>query len=257
MTGTAKAENWWADFYDDVFADVMLEHEVHDPEYKTTISFLEKELRLKAGDTVFDQCCGVGAVSMGLARTGMKLIGVDQCDAYIQRAKGKAAGESVQADFYTGDAFEFMPEETCDAAFNWYTSFGYSQSDAQNKEMLKRSYESLKEGGRFALDFTNTVDVLIQNKPCKVVRRETPYGEVMLVREYDMDIETGMFKQVWTFVLPDGTKKVHTGGAKMYLPSRIRELLQEVGFKNIHVYGGVNHEKLTAHMPRAIFICEK
>ncbi|MDE0723949.1 MAG: class I SAM-dependent methyltransferase [Alphaproteobacteria bacterium] len=257
MSTAIKNENWWADFYDDVFADVMLEHEVHDPEYEQTISFLEKELKVKLGDTIFDQCCGVGAVSMGLARKGKNLIGVDQCDSYIQRAKGNAEKEAVQAEFYTGDAFEFKPNRICDAAFNWYTSFGYSQSDEQNKEMLKRSYEAIKEGGMFALDFSNIIDGFMKSNPCKVIRRETPNGEVTLLHEYGMNVETGMYKQTWTFFSADGSKKVHHGGAKMYLPSRIRELLEEVGFINIKMFGGVKGQRLCTDSPRAIFICEK
>lgn len=252
-----QAPNWWKDFYGDVFADVMLEHEKNDPTFQQTADFLVQELHLSASDTVFDQCCGVGAISFGLAQRGLTCIGVDQAETYITRANATAQARQLPCTFEAADAFTYKPGKLCDAAVNWYTSFGYTQSDAHNQKMLQRVMESLKPGGYFALDYTNVAHVLAENKPCKIVRQNTPYGEVKLVREYGMDLTRGMFQQTWTFILPNGTTQVFHGGVKIYMPHRIRELLEDTGFQNIRMLGDLEGTPLAPHHSRCIFLCRK
>src|SRR5208283_3335752 len=87
-----------------------------------TIAFLTDKLQLKAGATIFDQCCGLGGMSIPLAKLGFRMVGVDLCHKYIAMAQAEAAAAKLQAEFAVGDAFVFVPGRACDAALNWYTS---------------------------------------------------------------------------------------------------------------------------------------
>src|SRR5262249_17096597 len=137
---------WWRSLYDDTVAELLLVR--RDPaEIAATVRFLAEQLGLGSGSTVFDQCCGVGSLAVPLAEFGVSGVGVDQSDAYIDRAKRSASGRPCQ--FFAADAVGFVPPVSCDGAFNWNTGFGNHADDVRNREMLRRAFESLKSGGRF------------------------------------------------------------------------------------------------------------
>ena len=89
------------------------------------------------------------------------------------------------------DAFEFVPDHPCAAAFNWGSSFGYADADRQNIKMLERAFESLKPGGRFILDYQNIPGVLRDFRQCIVRRHATDDGEILLLRDCQVNLAGG------------------------------------------------------------------
>src|SRR5690606_11140778 len=145
-TGSESAVTWCQQFFNDVFAAAHLVRQDAGA-MAQTVRFLKQVLHLQSGMRVFDQCCGVGDVSLALAAAGVQITGVDLMESYIETARNRAKGDGLIADFYAGDAGAFVPSQPCDAAFNWWTSFGYSASDDENGKMLARAFDALKPGG--------------------------------------------------------------------------------------------------------------
>src|SRR4051812_45727583 len=114
-------EEWWRALYDDIVAELLLVRK-DDAQRNATITFLREHLALTRGAVLFDQCCGIGSLSLPLAREGVAVIGVDQCAAYIDRARRD--GADLPCTFHAGDAFSFVADRPCHAAVNWGTSFG-------------------------------------------------------------------------------------------------------------------------------------
>ncbi len=245
--------NWWKSFYDDSPFYLYLER--HDPvELEATLRFLTNVLHLNPGDRIFDQCCGMGSVSIPLAQRGYHLVGVDLCEGFIERAKAGIAGSALTAEFSVGDAFQFVPEEPCDAAFNWYTSFGYSDKDSENIRMLQRAFESLKPGAWFALDFPNA-PMIRNNFQAKMERRlETPDGEIVITRDCQIDEDTGIMKQVWHWVLPDGRKIDNHSTLRLYRPGELVRLFERAGFNNLKLYGNLEGDPRSDKSPRCICV---
>ena len=145
---------WWHRFFDLTYAEIGLTEA--DPErVATTVEFLHRVLELGEGMRVFDQCCGVGRLSLPLARRGVQVTGVDQTADYIEQADRSARDEGLPAEFHCADAFEFVTGDLCDAAVNWFTSFGYDVRDEVNARMLRCAFDSVKPGGRFVVDYLN------------------------------------------------------------------------------------------------------
>jgi 2-polyprenyl-3-methyl-5-hydroxy-6-metoxy-1,4-benzoquinol methylase len=86
MDESARAADWWTTLYDDTLADMLLVRR-NAEELRTTIAFLGEQLGLRPGAVVFDQCCGIGSLSNPLAEAGARVVGVDQCAAYVERAR--------------------------------------------------------------------------------------------------------------------------------------------------------------------------
>ena len=95
----AHGKNWWQSFYNDTMADMFL---VRLDEAEETCRFLTERLNIRPGAVVFDQCCGIGSLSIPLARNGARVIGIDQCESYIERAARPAAALHVPAQYHRG-----------------------------------------------------------------------------------------------------------------------------------------------------------
>jgi SAM-dependent methyltransferase len=250
-----SAEGWLADLYDDRFADLFLDRpsEVVEPE----AAFLIRTLGLQPGDRVFDQGCGIGSLSLPLARAGLSVVAIDQAEAYIRRARRDAGLAGLACDFRAADSFDFVTEVPCDAAFNWWTSFGYATEDERNAAMLRRAFESLKPGGSFVLDFQNMARILRDFRQCIVRRGTTPEGEILLLRESTVDLAAGLLRQVWTFVLPDGRRVLRQSSLRTYLPDALARMLRSVGFDNPVFFGDLDGRPLEIDSPRCIALARR
>lgn len=247
------AEQWWIDFFDDAFADQYLARH-HPSQIRDVIDFLTRTMKLAAGDIVFDQCCGIGNISAALAEEGFKTIGVDVVPSYIERAKKNAKENKLKCKFFEKDARAFITDVPCDAAFNWWTSFGYFENDADNQKLLDCANLSLKKGGIFILDCMNREERLAPFKQNLTVISKTQDGYWESI--YDKD--RNMLVRNWVRVLPNGKVIEKKGnGAKLYSKDDIAKLLKNSGFSDISFYGSIAGEPVTSSSPRCIAVAVK
>ncbi len=243
---------WWSEFYDENLALLLLDQS-SPAEVDQTISFLTQKLSLSPGARVYDQCCGNGRLSIPLLNAGFDVVGVDQADLYIRQALDRAEG---RGEFIADDAATFVADQS-DAVINWWTSWGYAESDDANLDMLIAAYRSLKPGGVFALDFLNTPAVIRHFQRDVVTRRTTEDGDIVLTRESTLDLGAGRILKHWTYYLPNGKRVEFDTSVKLYMPHRIGELLASAGFSNVEFYGGTDASSLTADSRRCIVVAHK
>jgi SAM-dependent methyltransferase len=240
---------WWTDLYDDHLADVLLEATAP-AAIDATVRFLVERLRLRPGDRVFDQCAGIGRLSVPLARWGAEIVGVEQAPGYVARARAAARAAGVSVDLVVGDAFAHVPAMPCAGAFNWWTSFGYLPDDDGNARMLRRAFDALAPGGRFALDFLNVPGIYAQFRPHEIDHHD---GIVML-RESRLDLARGLLHKTWTFVTPEGQRFERPSTVRLYTPDRLAALFASVGFVDLELLGGIDGQALALTSPRCIVI---
>ena len=256
MTKTT-AETWHKDFYDDTFAQHCLQRSEKD--VAETVGFLMTHLSLKPGMVFFDQGCGLGTLSLALARQGLNVIGVDLIDSYISRARAEATSENLPCDFHTDNAYDFIPPQPCDAAINWWTSFGYSEDDNKNILMMHRIFESLKPGGRFGFEYKNGARILKDFANSNSLRDIAEKDGHKTIWESRYDPATNMVYKDWIYTAPDGsTQQNKGGGAKLYTAEDITRLLRTAGFVNIKFYGEIKGGAFDAERSiRCIAVSEK
>jgi SAM-dependent methyltransferase len=247
--------SWWSALYDDWLAEQLLVREAG--EVDATVAFLRSRLDLRGGARVLDQCCGIGSMALPLAASGVQVIGVDQAEAYVARANRDARARGLNASFVAGDACRFLPPAPVDAAFNWWTSFGYFDDDEANLAMLARAYDALVPGGRFALDTMNVPGVLRGFQREVSLRRETPRGEVLLHRESRVDLVRGRLLKRWTYFVGEDGKVEHESSVKLYMPDVIGDMLRRAGFSEVEMVGSVAGEPLSLDSPRLIAIARR
>jgi SAM-dependent methyltransferase len=252
-----KGKNWCEDFYDDHFAEHHLVR-ADKKELDDTIRFFEEKLHLRPGCRIFDQCCGIGSLSIALAGKGYKMNGVDLIPSYISRAQRDALNAGAACRFESGDAYTYTTPEPCDAAINWWTSFGYTPDDRQNMEILHCVHKSLKPGGRFALDYMNAPQRLMEFGGGTYTRSETKKGDYTSIWESHLDHANNMIVKNWRCRYLDGREIVKQGGgAKLYTKDDLEQMFKTCGFGNVHFYGSIAGETLTDSSPRCIVVAEK
>lgn len=259
MNMVKKAQaNWWEEFYDDTFGDIVLKRENYQ-DLGRTVNFIKKYLHIDAGDTIFDQCCGTGSVSHALAGAGINTIGTDLIESYVATANDIAREKGLNARFTAADAFNFVADKPCDAAINWYTSFGNSDDDDLNIEMIKRLYDSLKSGGYMAIDYFNTALKLrtATDGAVQEFSHQTNEGDIHVRRAFYLDMARSMSGSHWTYTFPDGSQKSSSGESRLYMPREIFNMVRDAGFTDIEFYGDYAGNELTLEAPRCICVARK
>jgi SAM-dependent methyltransferase len=115
-------------------------------------------LNMPENGTILDLACGKGRHSIYLNKLGYQVTGVDLSENSIAIAN-KSSNETLQ--FKTHDMREPM-NETYDAVFNLFTSFGYFDTYEDNIKTLKAIKDSINEYGFGVIDFFNA-DFIIEN----------------------------------------------------------------------------------------------
>lgn len=253
---TTTNATWWASLYDDLLAEMLLVR-TDEAETAATIAFLQTALDLAPTARILDQCCGIGSLAIPLARTGRRLVAIDQASAYIDRLRRDAEAAHVTIEAHAADAFDFRCAPPCDAVVNWWTSFGYAPDDATNVKMLARAFESLRPGGRFAIDTLHVPGVLRRFERDVVTRRSTPLGEVTLWRRSEIDVTRGTMLKRWSYFVDGRPAREHRSEVRLYMPDRLATFLRDVGFEDVRFVGGIDGAPLTLDSGRCIAIARR
>jgi SAM-dependent methyltransferase len=155
---TAKnSENWFSTWFDTPYYHILYKNR-NDEEAQAFMDNITHYLNMPENGTILDLACGKGRHSIYLNKLGYNVTGVDLSENSIAIAK-ESSNETLQ--FKTHDMREPM-NETYDAVFNLFTSFGYFDTHEDNIKTLKAIKESINEYGFGVIDFFNA-DFIIEN----------------------------------------------------------------------------------------------
>jgi SAM-dependent methyltransferase/RimJ/RimL family protein N-acetyltransferase len=107
-------------------------------------------LELAPGLRVLDVPCGEGRISGRLAGMGGEVVGVDYTARWIELARK----QYPEVTFEVADMRSLEYDQEFDAVVNWFTSFGYFDSQT-NDDVLARFARALRPGGRLLLELHN------------------------------------------------------------------------------------------------------
>ena len=155
---TAKnSENWFSTWFDTPYYHILYKNR-NDEEAQTFMDNITHYLNMPENGTILDLACGKGRHSIYLNKLGYQVTGVDLSENSIAIAQ-ESSNETLQ--FKTHEMRDPM-NETYDAVFNLFTSFGYFDTHEDNIKTLKAIKESINEYGFGVIDFFNA-DFIIEN----------------------------------------------------------------------------------------------
>jgi 2-polyprenyl-3-methyl-5-hydroxy-6-metoxy-1,4-benzoquinol methylase len=251
--GAEVEPHWYETFFDENW--LTISSQTHPPEKSAAeVDFLVDELGLQAGQTVLDLPCGHGRHSVELARRGLRVVGVDLNEEPLERAYWAAREAGVKVDLRRIDMREIQFREEFDAVFNLWTSFGYFESESEDRLVLDRAYRALRPGGAFVLETVNLYSVLRRFEP----RSWHELGEGrMLLEERSFDPWTGRMQSGWVLLEPGGERIEMAFATRAYTLVELVRMLSSVGFTVERAFGDYQGSEYAVDSRRMIVVARR
>lgn len=158
---------WFKEWFDTSYYHKLYEHR-NEEEAESFITLLSDHLKLSKGSLILDLPCGRGRHAVFLEQLGYQVTGADLSVNSIKYAK-KFENESLR--FMVHDMRKPL-DNTYDAIFNLFTSFGYFDDDSMHVEVLKNFKNALNPGGILVIDFLNIFRINEELVSTEVVIKE-------------------------------------------------------------------------------------
>lgn len=209
------------------FGDVVNPPETSDRQAKVVWDLLSLGQR----SSVLELGCGYGRITNRLAEKGARVAGLDISPILLKKAKADAAERGVNVEYVLGDMRSLPWRDRFDAAFLWYTTFGYFD-DADNEKVLREAASSLRKGGRLLIDHANRLAFLRQASPIYVVQRNND----LRIDIFSNDVLSDRRNIERIFVRDGHVKRTHIS-FRQYGFSEFVRMLRVAGFETVEAYG--------------------
>ncbi|MBN1435551.1 MAG: methyltransferase domain-containing protein [Sedimentisphaerales bacterium] len=209
-------------------------------------------LEISPSAHVLDLCCGPGRHSLELTRQGFQVTGVDRTAQYITEANDRAQAENLNVNFIQKDIRQFSQPDTFDAAINMFTSFGYFQDPADDRQVLVNVHRSLKPGGKLLLDLMSKEVMARIFRPRTWDRRD---GTIVL-EEHTLSQNFSWIQCQWT-ILNDNQQHQITFNHRLYSAAELSALLLDVGFASVQCFGNLTAAPYDHQAQRLTIVAQK
>jgi ubiquinone/menaquinone biosynthesis C-methylase UbiE len=234
--------DWVEKLFDGQFGENLRQMEADSERTEREAEFIARELELKSEHRVLDLACGYGRHALLLAGRVAQITGVDRTTGYIERARELATERGIgNASFQVADMRELSYEAEFDAAYNYFTSWGYYDWDT-NFNVLRRTARALKPGGRFLLETINRDTLMRRYQQRSWTQLDDGTYELM---ENSFDVATGLQSNTRTYLQPG--KEPETIEIRHYIlsPDHLARLLKDAGFAETRVVAAPSGEEPT------------
>ena len=245
----AKVPKRW---YEDFFGSDYLIRYVH-PETPAQVEAIDKILHLRKGGRILDVGCGAGRHSIGLAKRGYRVTGLDLSASLLAEARKAARGAGVKVTFVQGDMRRLRFRGAFDAAISMFTSFGYFDRQEEDCEVLRGIARALRPRGKFLMELFNR-DSLVGRMPSQSWQARDD-GTVVL-EDASFDLLRGRFETRQVIIDRKGTREF-TASVRAYTLAELREMLDGAGLFVHRVLGGLDLSPYTARSWRMVLYAVK
>jgi len=225
-----RPKQWFEEIFDDDYLRTLPLLTAEQTEREAV--FIAAALRSAPGAALLDLGCGYGRHALELAARGYAVTAVDLSVPLLVRAADAARCAGVDIKFVQGDMRELSFTEEFDAAYCYFSTFGYFD-DETNRKVAANVARALKPGGRFLLDLINR-DHLVGELPTRVWWE----GDgCMVLEEVDFNYFTSRIQSHRSIVFEDGRQLEQDISIRAYSLHEIGLLLHQAGFRVTEVSG--------------------
>lgn len=156
ITTTQITGEWFKDWFNSPYYHLLYKNR-DEEEAKKFIDRLLDEIEPPPGALILDLACGKGRYSRYLAEKGYHVTGLDiaaESIAYAQQF------ENEHLSFFQHDMRLPYRINYFDYIFNFFTSFGYFETEKDHLKTVVNIAKGLRPDGRFVLDFFNSKKII-------------------------------------------------------------------------------------------------
>lgn len=215
-------ETWFdTDEYHELYKDR------NDDEAEAFVNNLIKFLNPPKGSSFLDIACGKGRHAKNIFDQGYNVVGYDLSQNSINEAKKL---EKTNLRFYQHDMRKLLWTNYFDYALNLFTSFGYFDSELDEKKAINSAVKSLKPNGTLVIDFLNREKVI-----AGLIPNET---KIINGTSYDIKKEIINNQVIKTITYhKEGEELKYHEKVKLLGLDDFKKYLNEVGFEISAIFG--------------------
>lgn len=240
-------KKWFQNWFNSPYYHILY-HQRNDEEAEFFIDNLCAYLKPTADSNLLDIACGRGRHSVYLNKKGYDVTGIDLS---VSNVKFAQQFENEKLQFYVHDMRYPFYINYFDIAFNFFTSFGYFETEKDHINALKTFRKSLKKDGILVLDYFNSHKIMhhLTNQEVKhvdgidfYISKKIADGKIIKSISFEHKNKDYSFKEeVKAFTLADF---VH--------------MFEKSGFKILNHFGDFSLNPFNeTKSDRLIFICQK
>jgi SAM-dependent methyltransferase len=241
--------SWYEGWVDSDAYDLVYDHR-DEEEAARVVDLIERVVAPAPGARILDVGCGRGRHARIFARRGYAVTGLDLSAEAIAEARARAEAEGLDVTFARGDMRDPYCSACMDGVVNLFTTFGYFDTDAENRRALAAMTRALRPGGWFVQDFLNAPQVADS-----LVPSTTRTVEGVTIEE-ERWIEDDRINKTIT-LSRNGDATTYRESVRLYTLDDLRALYADVGLDLVATFGDYDGAPHTPDSPRLLLYAEK
>jgi SAM-dependent methyltransferase len=210
------------------------------------VALLERLFAGREPRAILDLACGAGRHTLALRNRGHRTLGVDLSLTLLAESPllPRVAGDMRRLPFSDG-AFEWV--------LNFFTSFGYFETERENFRVLEEVVRVLAPGGAFLIDLMNLDWTLANLKEYE--RRDEGGRRVEIHRSWDA--ANRRFNKRIRLAAPGEQPRTFLESVRAYTRDEVEIGLRWAGLEVTHTFGSFAGEPYGPDRERLILVAHK
>jgi len=236
---------WYREWFGEEYLGLYSHRD--EQEAEAHIDFVERVLGEPRPRAVLDLACGAGRHTAVLRRRGYRTLGDDLSLTLLSHAHRlpRVAGDMRCLPFSAG-AFDWV--------LNFFTSFGYFETERENFQVLEEIVRVLAPAGRFLIDIMNTANTLRHLQPREVQRLDGGGRTVEIERWYDAATKRINKRIRVQAAGAGGTPRAFLESVRAYQPEEVTIGLHWAGLEVTGLYGNFQGDAYGSDSERLILV---
>jgi cyclopropane fatty-acyl-phospholipid synthase-like methyltransferase len=208
---------------------------------RKVVSLVETRCRLKPPMRILDLGCGGGEQSIGLAKLGYEVVGIDIAEPLTEHANTLASSTRTKATFIASDMRLIDYKNEFHACLLLSGTFGFF-TEAENQDLVRRIHQALLPGGSVLIMYISAHRSDMNRRTWKEIEGGYQLTESWFEPESSTYHTTArLIMDSGEVIIPAQEEGYHANECiRCYTPPEISNILTEAGFTNV-VHLGSKH----------------
>jgi len=239
--------NWYENWFGNEYLTVYAHRDEN--EARQLLQLILTYINLDKNAKIIDLCCGQGRHAFLFAQEGFEVYGFDLSKTLLQVAKYK--NDQSNNTFFIQADMRYIPAmHSFDLLLNLFTSFGYFETDIENKTVFQQFHQVLNTGGYFVFDYFHTPYILANLERYQ----SEQIGDLTIEQERFIK---GSRVQKIIRLNRQGKQSTFYESVKMYKPDQILKMMEETSLSVRYIFGDYKGSPLREDSERIIIIGQK